>query len=167
MEQVSEIQVRRARPSDAERIAFFVNNARPFERLVAPGEVRDRFGVVGFLLAERDEDIVGLLGWQAENLVARITDFLIWPAVERLVAGRAMISVMESAARELQCEASILFLPRDCSAELLAFWETFGYKYQEVAALPKAWREAAREVRSVEEQIVMKQLREDLISRPL
>jgi hypothetical protein len=78
-----------------------------------------------------------------------------------------LIPAMESAGRELQCEASVLYLPRNSPPELLAFWEAFGYRTEEVAALPRAWREAAREVRSVEEQIVMKQLREDLVRRPL
>jgi len=167
VEQVSGIRVRRARPSDADRIAAFIQRARPHGRPIPPEKVQDRFGTAGFLLAERDGELVGLLGWQVENLVARVTDFLVWPAAERLVAGRALIAEMEEAAQELQCEAIILFLPRNCPPEVLAFWGAFGYEPREVAGLPKAWREAAGEVRSVEEQIVLKQLREGLIRRPL
>lgn len=167
MKQVPELQVRRARPSDAERIAAFINQARSAGNSVTPQEVKERFGIVGFLLAERKGELVGILGWLVENLVARVTDFFVWPAGERLVAGHAMISSMERAALELQCEASVIFLPRHPSSELLAFWNAFGYRMENVSALPKAWREAAREIRSLEEQVVVKQLRQNLIHQPL
>ncbi len=167
MESVPGVRIRRARPSDAERIAAFLNRARPGRKPVTPEEVRERFGVVGFFIAEQDGEITGLLGWLVENLVARVTDFLIWPAERRLTVGRALIGAMEEAARELQCEAALLFLPRNAPAELIAYWEAFGYRPVEVARLPKAWREAAQETRSVDEQIILKPLREDLVRHPL
>ena len=82
MEQVPEIQVRRARPSDAERIAAFVNRARPQGPPIAREAVVGRLGAVGFLVAEsdvEDGEVVGLMGWQVENLIARVADFLIFP----------------------------------------------------------------------------------------
>lgn len=167
MEPVPGVRVRRARPSDAERIASFINRARPGRRPIAPEDVQGRFGIVGFLIAERDGEITGLLGWLVENLVARVTDFLIWPAEQRLTVGRALISTMEEAARELQCEAAMLFLPRNAPPELIAYWEAFGYRPVKVASLPKAWREAAQEARSIDEQIVLKPLREEMVQRPL
>ena len=167
MEKDPEIRVRRARPSDADRIAEFINRAQAGAISVAAGDVRERFGVIGFMLTERDGEIIGLLGWRVENLVARVTDFLVWPAVERLVAGRAMVSEMEQAGRELQCEAALLYLPRHVPTQLLAFWEAFGYQVKKVESLPKAWREAAQEVRSLGERVVVKQIREDMISSPL
>jgi len=163
----SEILVRRARLTEAGEIAAFVNRARSTERPVTEDEVQRRFGTVGFLVAERDRQMVGLLGWQVANLVARVTDFLVWPASERLVVGRALVTAMEEAARELLCEAAVLFLPRNAPPELLNFWRTFGYELREVAALPRAWREVAREVRSVDEQVMLKQLREEMIQTPV
>ena len=167
MEPIPGVQIRRARPSDAERIAAFINRARPGRKPITSEEVRDRFGIVGFLIAEQDGEITGLLGWLVENLVARVTDFLIWPAERRLTVGRALISAMEEAAKELQCEAAMLVLPRSAPAELIAYWEAFGYRPMEVAGLPRAWREAAQEARSIDEQIMLKPLHEDIVQRPL
>lgn len=164
---MSEIRVRRARLEEARLIAAFVNLARPTARPVTEDEARRRLGTVGFLVAEQDGEMIGLLGWQVENLVARVTDFLVWPTTERLVAGRALIPAMEDAARQLLCEAAILFLPRNAPPELLRFWQAFGYELREVAALPRAWREVAREIRSVDEQVMLKQLREDMIRSPI
>ncbi len=167
MAQVAEIRVRRARPSDAEQIAAFVNQVRPQGPAVTREAVLQRLGVVGFLIAEVEQEIVGLLGWQVENLVVRVADFLIYPHRYRVSAGRALLNEMEKAAQELQAEAAILFMPANTPQEVIEFWEAFGYGFREVASLPKAWREAAREANPAAEWVVLKQLRADRVVRPL
>ncbi len=166
MTESSQIRIRRARPADAERIAAFVNRGRP-PRPVTPSDVLQRFGAIGFLLAEMDGEMVGLLGWQVENLVARVTDFLVFPARLSLSVGRALLQAMEETAQELMCEAAILIIPANAPPEVLQFWETFGYQPRDIASLPRAWREAAREANPLQDQIVLKQLRADRVLRPI
>ncbi|MBC7226817.1 MAG: GNAT family N-acetyltransferase [Thermoflexales bacterium] len=166
MEESTQIRIRRARPADAERIAAFVNRGRP-HKPVTPSGVLQRFGTVGFLLAEVEGEVVGLLGWQVENLVVRVTDFLIFPARLNLSVGRALLTAMEEAAQELMCEAAILIIPANAPPEVLQFWETFGYQPRDIASLPRAWREAAREANPLQDQVVLKQLRTDRVLRPI
>lgn len=161
-----QIRVRRARPSDAERIAAFVSRGRPQSPVTAQ-KVLERLGTVGFLLAESDGELVGLLGWQVENLVVRVTDFLVFPARLSLPAGRALLTAMEEAANELMCEAVILVIPSSAPPEVLEFWETFGYQPRDIAGLPRAWREAAREANPASDQVVLKQLRAERILHPI
>jgi dephospho-CoA kinase len=165
-EQLPEVAIRRAHPSDAERIAAFVDRAQPRGQQIASEEVLARFGTIAFLLAEANGEFVGLLGWQLENLVARVTDFLIFPPRFRLDAGRALLIEMEGAAQELQCEVAILLTPSDVPQEVLAFWETFGYGPRKVAELPRAWREVAWETGPTSDQVILKQLRADRVMRP-
>jgi len=168
MAQPQEITVRRARPSDAGKIAAFVNNAWQGQQEIDDMAVIERFGNVGFLLAERDNEIIGMLGWQVENLVVGLTDFLVKPASERIAVGQVLVAEMERVANELQCEASLLFLPRPTPPALVEFWETFGYETQAVASLPAAWRAAAREGGLTDNDTVMvKKLRERLVFRPM
>lgn len=166
MEESTQIRIRRARPADAERIAAFVNRGRP-HKPVTTSDVLQRFGTVGFLLAEAKGEIVGLLGWQVENLVVRVTDFLIFPARLSLPVGRELLKAMEEAAQELMCEAAILIIPASAPPEVLQFWETFGYQPRDIASLPRAWREAAREANPLHDQVVLKQLRADRVLRPI
>jgi len=162
-----EHKVQRARPSDAERIAAFIAQAQPQGPKVTPKEVLDRLGTAGFLLAEVDGTLVGLLGWRAENLIAQVTDFLVFPTRFRLSAGRMLLAAMEQAARELQCEAVVLFVPPDTPPEVLQFWETFGYGLRRAVELPRAWREVAREANPAGDWVVLKQLREGRVLKPL
>ncbi|MGQ9467473.1 MAG: GNAT family N-acetyltransferase [Anaerolineae bacterium] len=161
-----QIRIRRARPADAEQIATFVNRGRP-HKPVTPSDVLQRFGTIGFLLAEMEGEIVGLIGWQVENLVARVTDFLIFPARLSLPVGQALLKAMEEAAQELMCEAAILIVPANAPPEVLQFWEAFGYQPRDIASLPRAWREAAREVNPLRDQVVLKQLRADRVLQPI
>lgn len=166
MTESSQIRIRRARPADAERIATFVNRGRP-PKPVTPSDVLQRFGAIGFLLAEMEGEMVGLIGWQVENLVARVTDFLVFPARLSLSVGQALLKAMEEAAQELMCEAAILILPANAPPEVLQFWEVFGYQPRDIASLPRAWREAAREANPLQDQVVLKQLRTDRVLRPI
>jgi N-acetylglutamate synthase-like GNAT family acetyltransferase len=168
MAQRQEIAIRRAKASDAGNIAAFVNRARKGQLSIDEQTVVERFGSVGFLLAERGGRLVGLLGWQAENLVVRVTDFLVWPASERVVAGRALFTEMEQAAATLQCEAALLLPLRPAPPELVEFCGMLGYELRAIAGLSKAWREAAREAQMEDdEEVLTRQLREDRVIRPI
>ena len=163
-----EITVQRVRVSDAGRMAAFVNRALASQTSVDKQVVIERLGSVGFLLADRGGDLVGMLGWQAENLVVRVTDLLVWPDSERVAASRALLSEMEQAADELQCEVVLLFLPQPSSPALVEFFRTLGYEPKVLADLPKVWREAAREGRTGDDEtVLMRQLRAGRVVRPL
>lgn len=161
------IQVRRAKLDDAAAIADFVNRARRRGEPVSRLMVAQRFSEVGFMLAELNGQIVGMLGWQVENLIARITDFLIAPAIDRVVAGRALIQTMEAEAQKLEAEAAMLFLPPRPSTDLIGFWELFGYKQQAFDALPKPWRQAIAEWNPGVTSVMVKVLRTEMVRRPI
>lgn len=160
-----EVKVRRANLTDAQSIADFVNASRSTSH-VTRNAVMDRFGQVGFLIALEGQNILGLLGWQVENLVVRVTDFLLGSTVTHN-AGHALISAMEAEGAVLLAEAAMLFLPPNPSESLIRYWEHIGYSYQKVQDLHRAWREAAAEWNPEAEGVMVKRLREGLTSRPI
>jgi N-acetylglutamate synthase-like GNAT family acetyltransferase len=128
----------------------------------------ERFGAKGLWLAwDVDGVIVGLAGWRAENLVARIDDFLVHPLELYPTAGKALVERIERAARELQCEVSMVFLPLRASPTLIGFYESCGYKRPETEGLPRVWQETVQEAMERGRYIMMRQLREDLVMRPM
>jgi N-acetylglutamate synthase-like GNAT family acetyltransferase len=162
----SDIQVERARLADSKAIARFVNDAHGQE-VVERLDVAQRFSQVSFMLGMRDDDIIGLIGWQVENLVIRMTDFLIAPGIDLFAVGDALIAEVEEAGIELQAEAAMLFLPPNPSEGLCSYWEHFGYEYRSVVDIPRAWREAAAEWNQDASEVMVKQLREELVRRPI
>ncbi len=163
---IKNIEVRKAHLRDAERIADFVNSARS-ERRVSQMDVAERFSQVGFLLAEQRGKIVGLTGWRVENLIICLTDFLIAPGVDHVMAGRALVTAMEKEGEFLQVEAVLLFLPANPSQELIAYWQQLKYAQKAMTELPKAWREAAMEWNPGATEAMIKQIRENLVRKPM
>jgi len=160
--------VRRAQAGDAERVASFVNRALHGRVRVEPRGVIARLGDVGFLVAEEDDALLGFIGWHVENLVACVTDLLIWPDRQRELVGRALFEEMEAQAMDLQAEAVLLFLPPSRFSELMPFFEALGYQLRTVSELPRAWREMAYQAgREDEDHMPVKQLRSDRVIRPL
>ncbi len=160
------IMIRKARLSDAEMIANFVNSANP-ARLVTGADVTERFSQVGFLVAHDEKRMVGLIGWRVENLVICVTDFLIAPEMDRFALGRELVRDMEKEGELLQAEAVLLFLPVNPSQKLLDYWQEMGYTRRAIAELPKPWQEAAREWSVTATEAMVHQIREELVRRPL
>jgi len=164
---ISDIKIRKARLSDAKAIAGLVDQARPHQPPLDPALVAERFSEIGFLLAEGGGKVVGMLGWQVENLIIRVTDFLLTPDGDRQTAGGALIAAMEEEGTTLLAEAAFLFLPPNPDPALSTYWEGFGYAQRTVTDLPKSWREVAYEWDDSTDQVMIKQLREDMIRRPI
>jgi hypothetical protein len=166
------LSVRRARLADAEAIAAFVNVTRSGSQAelrsrLSRLDVAQRFGHVGFLVAECRGRLVGLLGWQVENLVVRVTDFLIVYEREPAAVGQALVTRMEADGAELLAEVVILLLPNGASATLTAYWRRLGYERQNLEDLPPAWREAFTEHGLEARGVMVKHMRGDLIRRPV
>jgi N-acetylglutamate synthase-like GNAT family acetyltransferase len=166
------LAVRRARLADAEAIAAFVNATRSDARAgarsqLSPQDVAQRFGQVGFMVAECRGRLVGLLGWQVENLVVRATDLLVAYERDPAAVGQALVARMEADGAELLAEAAIVLLPRRASKALVAFWRDLGYERQHLEDLPSAWQEAVIEYGLEVQSVMLKRLRRDLIRRPV
>jgi N-acetylglutamate synthase-like GNAT family acetyltransferase len=163
----SKLQVRRANLLDAEGIAAFIKHARP-KAAVNREDIANRFGHVVFLLAEQNERILGLLGWQVENLVVRVTDFLVLERPDtRLAIGEPLVETMEEQAQDLNAEAIVLYMPAQSPPDLVSYWETLGYERQDITDMHRAWREAVYEWAEDAETVMIKRLRDDLTHRPM
>ncbi len=63
------------------------------------------------------DKLVGLAGWQVENLVARTTDLFLDASVDAATALEALVNEVERASHELQSEASLIFPPPELAVE--------------------------------------------------
>lgn len=163
----SELRVVRARPRQSAEIAALITRLSGGKREMRADDVMAAFGEKAFLLLQAGSTPVGLIGWQVENLVARTTDILVDPALPLEKALPALITEMERASKDLQSEASLIFVDA-ALGRLDALWRSLGYERRVPQQLGvQAWQEAAEESMPEGSQLLFKQLRIDRVMRPI
>jgi len=159
--------IQRARPQEAEKIAKFINRVSQSSYHLTRSDIMAAFGEKAFLLLNYGTKIVGLMGWQVENLVARVDDVYIENKISLPKAMKVMTEEVERASKELQCEAALLFLPPDL-AQHQEVWKSVGYDARTVKDLGvRAWQDAAMESMKPGTVMLFKQLRKDRVLRPV
>jgi dephospho-CoA kinase len=162
-----EIVVERARPRQAGHIAAFINRLSKNDQHLNREDIMASFGEKAYLLLKRGTRIVGLVGWQVENLVARTADVFLEPGLSLEESMRLLLAEVEQASRELQCEASLLFLAPDIASQR-SLWSELGYEQRSVQSLGvRAWQEAAIETMPPGAVMFFKQLRKDRVLQPI
>jgi dephospho-CoA kinase len=162
-----EFSVYRGRPRDSQKIAQLMTRLSRGRRAMDENKVMEAFGDKAFLLLQMDNELVGIAGWQVENLVARTTDLFLDPRASPDRALPLMISEMERASSDLQCEASLIFPPLNL-VDLDAVWKQLGYERRSPEMLGvQAWTDAANESVPQGSALFFKQLRTDRVLRPI
>jgi dephospho-CoA kinase len=125
------------------------------------------FGDKAFLLLLSDKQLVGLAGWQVENLVSRTTELYLDPDIDCPLGIKTLVTEVEHASQDLQCEVSLLFLhPQLAKQE--TYWNELGYTRRTPQTLGvQAWQDAALESQQPNTILFFKQLRKDRILRPI
>jgi dephospho-CoA kinase len=161
------LSLQRGKPRDAQKIAELITRLSKGKQRMSKDQAMEAFGEKAFLLLLLDQSLVGIAGWQVENLVARITDLFLDHGVAPDAALPLMIQEVERASGDLQCEASLIFPPID----LVGFdhvWKNLGYERRSPDALGvQAWEDAARESMPKGAALFFKQLRTDRVLRPI
>ncbi len=161
-----ELSVQRGKPRDSEAIAGLINRARKPPRPVTRDDVMAAFGEKAFLMLRVGPSLAGLLGWQVENLVARTVDIVLAEDVPPNEVLPALVEEMERSSKNLQCEASLVFVPPELANE--TFWKGLGYEKRAPQSLGvTAWQEAAAESIRPGSTMFFKQLRVDRVLRPI
>lgn len=163
--EASGLQVLRARPRQAAEIARFMGAGNGTG--LDSAQVVNAFGDKAFLLLQGDDGLKALLGWKVENLVARVDDI-------QLIEGLSMddhlpflISEVEEASRELQCEIALIFVSPQVATHR-DLWARLGYEERFPSELTVgAWQEAALETQREGLVMLFKQLRADRVLRPI
>ena len=161
------LSLQRGKPRDAQKIAELITRLSKGKQTMTKDQAMEAFGDKAFLLLLMDQSLVGIAGWQVENLVARVTDLFLDHGVTPDQALPLIIHEVERASGDLQCEASLVFPPID----LVGFdsvWKQLGYERRAPDALGvQAWEDAARESMPKGAALFFKQLRTDRVLRPI
>lgn len=162
-----EIQIKRGGPRDSKQIAEMMTKFDTNGNKYSQDDIMAALGEKAFLLLYVGDTLVGVIGWQVENLIARTTDITISPAIPLDKALPVLINEMEQASKDLQSEASLIFVqPELAMSDKL--WKRMGYEPRTPHALGVlAWQEAAEETMPAGTVMLFRQLRQERILRPI
>ena len=142
------LEIRRAKPSDSANVAEFISASSQGELILHEDDMMERLFSKGYLIAFKESEVVGTIGWQTENLISGIEDFFVketglWSSVGQVLLDRA-----EQAISELSCEASLLFIHNSVASAAKPFLESREYEEkdpQNPSKVSREVREASRE----------------------
>jgi dephospho-CoA kinase len=161
------LSVQRGRPGDSAKIAAFMTRLGKGTNPPSRDDIRAAFGEKTFQLLMVDKQLAGLVGWQMENLVARITDLYIDSGIPVEKALKDLVGAVERALQDLNCEALLFFLPTKAAGQE-SVWQDLGYSRRTLQTLEiQAWRDAAIEWQPSDTILLFKQLRPDSLLRPI
>ena len=163
---VGAITVRRAKRQDLRVLSAIMRGTVRWRPPPSEAEVLDMLYDKGYWLALSRKG-GGLTGWRAENLVMCIDDFYVYPAQYYPQVGGPLLETVETEARALSCEVAIAFLEEQISPEAIDFFAGQGYKPLGLDDLYHVWREVAQEFLTDNRFMLVKQLRQDRVMRPL
>lgn len=163
----AKVIVRRGMPTNAESIAQFITRATG--RNVTRMDVMMAFGQKSYLIAQDlSERVLGLVGWQVENLITRVDEFYLIPGVNPTPVVQELLTAIEQASKDLQSEVGYIFLPANTSPDTLQTFAKNGYERTSVEQIKiPAWREAVQELADSDRLILTKKLREDRVLKPI
>jgi N-acetylglutamate synthase-like GNAT family acetyltransferase len=139
----AELSLRHATLSDVDAIANLVNRAFRVERFFVEGdrisasEVRDRLATGRFILAERDNDLIGSVYVELRGEQSYVGLLAVDPSQQRNGIGRRLMAAAEDCARANQCRSMDLRIV-NLRDELPAFYRRLGYVETGVAPFPSA-----------------------------
>lgn len=161
------LSVKRGKPQDAAAIAEFLNRLGRNGSHLTAADIMAQFGEKAYMLLQLDRRLVGIAGWQVENLVVRTSDLYLEPGVDLDKALSMLMQEIEAVSADLQCEASLVF-PKTQLASETKLWQSLGYRPRTPEDLAvEAWTDAARESMPADTILLFKQMRQDRILRPI
>lgn len=161
------LEIRRARRSDLAPIASLVQRATRSRVKAGEAEVQEWLFSKGLWVAEQNDILVGVVAWQAENLVSVTDLFYVSPARSRSTAGGRLLETIEAEANVLMCEANVMVLPAWTSKAVRGFLQKQGYEPKGFEELHRIWREVLSEFVTGDQDLMVKRLRERMVMVPV
>jgi dephospho-CoA kinase len=162
------VTVRRARPSDIPSILLLIQRASAGTVKLKRSDLLMALGERSYFIAQEGSEITAVLGWNSENLVARIDQIFVHPPEAAPVTTVAALKEIEQSADKLICEAVMAFLPHGTAdAVRQAFADQQYNTVADVGRLPRAWQSAAEESQPDNTYVMLKVLRETRITEPI
>lgn len=159
------VSIRRGTPRDAAGLAAFFNKVHYDRPPVDRAQILASYGDQGYMLAEKDRQIVAAASWNSENFIANIYQVIVHPYDREI--GRALLEAVCQAATELMCEVALLFYPPDAPVQSRDLYLSNGFENTMLDDLIPAWKKSAQASMPENSLIMIRKLRDTRVMRPV
>lgn len=163
----SSVSIRRAARGDLSAMAELMKASTQGDVAIDEGDMMERLFSKGYLVALQGSELVGLVGWQTENLIAGIDDFFVKTSTMWVSIGKMLLDAVEKELESLSCEAGLIFLHQKNGFLAKKFLKDRGYEEKASGDLIKDWRIAAEEWHIENTNLMVKQLLERRVMTPM
>lgn len=162
-----DITVRRAKRNDLEAMAKLISVGTKGAIDPDLSQMMESLFSRAYIVAMAGPYVVGIAGWQTENLIAGLEDFYVlrddlWPTV-----GQKMLDMIQEEVDKLSCEVALVFVRNQAGPKPIEFFQSQGYDRTEKEHLGYMWEDAAGEWQPEDTVLLFKKLREQRIMVPL
>ncbi len=140
----SEVQVRRARPSDIPSILLLIQKATDGRVKMKRAELLMALSERGYFIGQIGTEISAVMGYHMDSQVARVDEIFIYPP-EMMGVASAILKEIEQSAFAHMGQLIVIFLPKDVPEVLRQIFADAGYVYEEKSQLAKGWQLAIDE----------------------
>jgi dephospho-CoA kinase len=158
---LTDVTVRRARPSDIPSILLLMQKASGGAIKMKRADLLLALSERSYFIGQTGTEVNAVMGWNIDSQVARIDQFYVHPLSAVAETGLVMVEEVEKSAYAHICELIVAFLPYDESAELRQLFDSQGYEELEKDSLPHAWRNAIDESQPEDTFFMIKILRDE------
>jgi dephospho-CoA kinase len=164
---LKDLAIRRAKRGDLGNMAELI--VAGTKGAIAPdiSEMMEGLFSRAYMVALAGGQVIGMIGWQAENLVAGLQDFYVLRDELWGTVGQDILDKVHDEVNSLSCEVALVFVPNQAGPKPVEFLEGQGYERSESKNLIPDWREAAVEWQPENSVLLFKKLREQRIMVPM
>lgn len=162
-----DVTLRRAKPNDLGTIAQLITDSTKGVLAPNPSEMMEALFSRAYIVAQAAGRVVGVAGWQTENLIAGLQDIHVLSEELWEIVGSKMLTMIHEEVDKLSCEVIIAFISTKAGAKPIEFLESQGYEQSEADKLGYLWKDAAKEWQPAETLVLYKKMREQRIMVPM
>lgn len=166
-EKAADLIIRRAKRDDLGGMSKLIATATRGAIDLDISDMMESLFSRAYLIALSGGQMVGMVGWQTENLVAGLQDFYMVNDSLWSNLAEKMLSKVEEEADSLSCEVALVFVLNQAGQKPIEFLESKNYERAESSTLIPDWRDAAVEWQPESSILLYKKLREQRIMVPM
>ena len=152
----SDVQVRRARPSDIPSILLLIQKATDGRIKMKRAELLMALSERGYFIGQVGSEISTVMGYHMDSQVARIDEIFIYPPEMTTVTAAAVLKEIEKSAFNHMGQIIVAFLANDASSDLTQIFTDAGFSAEDKSTLARNWQSAIDESQPENTDFVVK-----------